>query len=110
MEDITASLEEFNHLLLDEDAVVVYFSTEECQVCHVLKPKFEEMILANFSQIRLVYVSINAQPEIAGQFRVFTAPTILVFFQGHEYLRQSRSISVEKFKNDISRPYHLMFS
>jgi thioredoxin-like negative regulator of GroEL len=110
MESFTGRLEEFSQLLLDEEAVVVYFSTRECQVCHVLRPKLEELIRVHFPRIRFVYISINEQPGIAGQFRVFTAPTVLVFFQGHEYLRQSRGISVEKFKNDISRPYQIMLS
>lgn len=110
METFTNSLDEFTQLLQNEDAVVVYLSTDECQVCHVLKPKFESLIRERFPKIRLVYVSINEQPEIAGQYRVFTAPTVLVFFQGHEFLRQSRSISIEKFADDISRPYQLMFS
>lgn len=110
MEQFAESLDDFNQLLQEEEAVIVYFSTQECQVCHVLKPKFEESIRANFPKIRLVYISINEHPDIAGQYRVFTAPTVLVFFEGHEYLRQSRNISVDKFRNDISRPYQLMFS
>ncbi|PTN08531.1 co-chaperone YbbN [Mangrovibacterium marinum] len=110
MESFANSLHEFQQLLASNDAVLVYLSTDECQVCHVLKPKLERLLCEQFPKLRLVYISINEQPEIAGQYRVFTAPTVLVFFQGNEYLRQSRTISIEKFITDISRPYRLMFS
>lgn len=110
MEEFSGSLEEFSGLLKSEMAVVVYLSTDECQVCKVIKPKLEEMLDEKFPRIRMVYVPLGAFPEIAGQYRIFSVPAILVYFDGHEFLRKTRNISLEEFGREISRPYSLMFS
>ncbi|WP_163717180.1 thioredoxin family protein [Mangrovibacterium lignilyticum] len=101
---------QFSYFVQQRPAVIAYFSTNDCQVCKVLKPRVAEMVEANFKQLNLVYISLDKHPDIAGQFRIFTVPTIVVFFEGREFLRKSRSFGVEELKNDISRPYHLMFS
>ena len=40
---------EFDKLLQEKDAVLAYFSTAECSVCKVLKPKVLDMISVLFS-------------------------------------------------------------
>ncbi len=40
-------------------------------------------------------------PEVSGEFLVFTVPTILVFYDGKEIIRQSRFIQFEKLNEDI---------
>jgi thioredoxin-like negative regulator of GroEL len=46
---------------------------------------------------------------ISGQFRIFTIPTILLFFDGKEQARYSRTISMHQLEDSISRPYTLLF-
>lgn len=108
METIS-SIQNFEVALLENDAVLAYFSTENCSVCHVLKPKVAEMISKTFPKMRMVYVESDKSPELAAQFRIFTAPTVLVFFAGRETIRKSRAFGVEELKSEISRPYSLMF-
>ncbi len=108
METIS-SIQNFEVALLENDAVLAYFSTEICSVCHVLKPKVSEMISKTFPKMRMVYVESDKSPELAAQFRIFTAPTVLVFFAGRETIRKSRAFGVEELKSEISRPYSLMF-
>ncbi|MCE4563387.1 thioredoxin family protein [Maribellus sp. CM-23] len=102
------SLEEFNQLK-EEAALLAYFSTEACSVCKVLKPKVEAMVSAEFPQIKLAYIKSEVLPEVAAQNQVFTAPTILVFFDGREYIRKSRNVGVGELQEAIARPYELMF-
>lgn len=104
------TLDEFRKLVELEPAVLAYFSTGECQVCQVLKPKVEEMMAGCFPKIRTIYVDSGAAPEVAAQNRIFAAPTILVFFEGKEYLRKSRSFAIDELKNEINRAYSLLFS
>jgi thioredoxin-like negative regulator of GroEL len=103
-------LDEFNQLVGSEPALLFYFSTDECQVCKVLKPKVNEMLGQHFPKMKLFYVNSNQSPEIAAQNRIFVVPTILVFFDKREFLRKSRSFGLDELKSEISRPYHLMFS
>lgn len=102
------SLDEFNQLK-EETALLAYFSTEACSVCKVLKPKVEAMVNAEFPQIKLAYIKSEVLPEVAAQNQVFTAPTILVFFDGREYIRKSRNVGVSELQEAIARPYELMF-
>ena len=104
-----STLEEFNNLISNEDGVLVYFSHEKCNVCKVLKPKVTKLLSEEFTNLKMIYADTVKSPEIAGQNRVFTVPTILVFLGGKEYIRASRNISVDELKKQISRPYGMMF-
>ena len=64
----------------DHDAVLVYFSHEKCNVCKILKPKISELIKSKFSKIKFYYVDTVNNPEISGQYGIFTVPTIIAFF------------------------------
>lgn len=100
---------DFESLLAENDAVLAYFSTEICSVCHVLKPKVAEMVASSFPMMRMVYIESDKSPELAAQYRVFTAPTVVVFFAGRETIRKSRAFGVDELKSEIIRPYSVMF-
>lgn len=102
------TLETINHRLNTNDAVMLYFSAPTCNVCHALKPKLTEAIMDNFPTFIIESIDISEAPEIASHFSVFTIPTVLIFFQGREFLRKSRHMSVVEVICDIERPYNLM--
>ena len=104
------SFDEFLILKNEEPALLAYFSTEICNVCKVLKPKVNEMIQHEFPKIKLVYIKSDILPELAAQNQVFAAPTILVFFEGKEYIRKSRNIGIGELQREIERPYSMIFS
>ena len=104
------SIQDFEQQLVENDAVLAYFSTETCSVCQVLKPKVAEMVGASFPQLKMVFVESDKLPELAAQNRVFTAPTVVVFFAGRETIRKSRAFGVDELKAEIQRPYSLLFS
>lgn len=104
------TFEEFLKLKDEEPALLAYFSTETCNVCKVLKPKVAELIQSEFPKIKLVYIKSDILPEVAAQNQVFAAPTILVFFDGKEYIRKSRNIGISELHKEIDRPYSMMFS
>lgn len=104
------SAEELNSIIASEKALLVYFSTADCGVCKVLKPKIDLMIVEEFPQIKMIYVGIDDVPEASGQYRIFTAPVVLVFYQGKETIRKLRSFSLEELHKEIHRPYSMLFS
>ena len=108
-----AEITSFNDFLIlkeNEPALLVYFSTEVCNVCKVLKPKVAELIAAEFPKIKLVYIQSDKFPEIAAQNQIFAAPTIVVYFDGREYIRKSRNIGISELQQEIERPYLMLFS
>jgi thioredoxin len=104
------NIEEFNSFLSKNNAVVAYFSHEECNVCKVLKPKLISLLKESFPKIAFTYINIKETPEIPAQLSIFTVPTIVVYFEGKEFIRKSRSIGIEELADSIYRPYELMFN
>lgn len=102
------TLESITQTLNTHDAVMLYFSAPACNVCHALKPKLTEAILENFSTFVIESIDISETPEIASHFSVFAIPTVLIFFQGREFLRKSRHMSIGEVTDAIRRPYNLM--
>jgi thioredoxin 1 len=104
------NLQEFEQLVADRPAVLAWFSTPDCNVCKVLKPKVMELIMSEFPDISLVYVEINLQPEIAAQNRIFAVPTLVIYFDGKECIRKSRNFGLDELRQVLQRPYNMMFS
>lgn len=103
------SVQEFEAILAGNEAVLAYFSTQTCSVCKVLKPKVAEMLAETFSEIKMIFVESDRFPELAAQNRIFTAPTVLVFFDGRETIRKSRAFGIDELRSEIQRPYSILF-
>ncbi|MEW5832011.1 MAG: thioredoxin family protein [Campylobacterota bacterium] len=102
------TLDTISHTLNTNDAVMLYFSAPGCNVCHALKPKLTEAVMEHFPTFIIESIDISETPEIASHFSVFAIPTVLIFFQGREFLRKSRHMSVGEVIDAIERPYCLM--
>lgn len=103
------NMEALETRISSENGLLLYFSSDSCSVCKVLKPKVAELLHKKFPAIHALYVNTELSPVIAGQFRVFTIPTILIFFEGKEQQRFSRNISIHQLEASIERPYGLIF-
>ena len=103
------SFSEFENIPGSNKAVLFYFSTAQCSVCKVLKPKLKQMIEEGFPEFRLFYIDIEKFPLIAGQMSIFAIPTLLIFFEGKEFYRISRNISLDELQKTIERPYKMVF-
>ena len=102
MDNEPAIFQTFDHLkqfMAEEEQVILYFSSRDCNVCHAVFPKV--MNLVNNHPIKVVKLNIDEHVEIAGQLLVFTVPTILMIYEGREILRESRFIDFEKVKRTL---------
>ncbi len=102
------TLKEFESFISENRAALFYFSTPDCNVCKVLKPKVEELLTKQFPLIKFVYVNTLNAKELAAQKNIFTVPTILFFFEGKEYLRKSRFVNLDELENELSRYYRFL--
>ena len=110
MDKTLNDLNELDTVLKDDLALVLYFSSPSCSVCHVLRPKLMDALEKEFPSIGRYHADISLTPEIAERFQVFSAPTIIVFFEGREFIRKGRAVSVDGLLQEIKRPYELMIS
>ncbi|MRI83639.1 MAG: thioredoxin [Nitratiruptor sp.] len=91
-------------------AVLVYISAPQCRVCDALKIKVEELFTQRFPKIRLLEANVAELPGVQGRFGVFSAPTMLLFFDGQEFLREGRNVSLERLAPKLEKLYALYFS
>ena len=103
------SLDHYRELVANSPAVLSYFSTPACRVCTVLKPKVIDLVAQKFPEMKVLWIDIERSPVIAGQNSIFSAPTLLVYFDGKETLRKSRNISISELEDEIGRIYELLF-
>jgi|SRR5690554_2416667 len=103
------NLTALNELIESEPAVAVYFSAPNCGVCKALRPKIEELFSEKFPSVKFVHVQIDKSSGISGKYSVFSAPTLLVFFEGKEFLRKVRLMGIQELEEKIGRPYKMLF-
>jgi thioredoxin 1 len=103
------SLDALQQYLATEAAVLVYFSTPECNVCKVLKPKVVDLLTERYPQVHFVYSDVARVPEIAAQMGVLAVPTLVLYFDGREAARFVRNFSLGELEAAIERPYSMIF-
>lgn len=103
------SLSGFVKLKKERESFYIYFSAPSCGVCQVLEPKIREMMKDTFPKLKAFHIDSSEQPEIAAQLGFYTNPSLLVYLDGKEFLRRSRSIGITQVEEDIKRTYNLLF-
>jgi thioredoxin 1 len=102
-------LAEIQQEISSSPAVLIYFYNDACAPCQVLRPKVKELVQHSFPRIKEMYIHAAAEPETTAHFEVFSAPTLLVYFEGKEYIRESKNISISELESKISRYYEMIF-
>ncbi|GBD90777.1 thioredoxin C-1 [bacterium BMS3Abin04] len=103
------TIEEYSNFVQKHPGTVLYFSTPECNVCKILKPKLMEILEEEFPELKFAYINCNEAKELAAQNQIFAVPTILFLFDGKETLRKSRNINLPILKEELNRPYSLFY-
>ncbi|GAA0307111.1 thiol-disulfide isomerase/thioredoxin [Gracilibacillus halotolerans] len=94
--------EQLDNWLRNNKLALLYISKNGCSVCHSLYPQIED-ILNEFPMISFGYTVVDDFPQIAGRFLVFTAPVILLFVDGEEYLREARIVHLNQFYEKLKK-------
>ena len=102
------TLEQVQQMINDEVGLLLYFSGENCNVCHALRPKFNEVFDKEFPQLKQVYLDAHENAEISAYYSVFSVPTMIVFMDGREFAREGRSVSLHQLTEKLKRPYGMM--
>ncbi len=98
------SLEEVEGFVQENDLAFLYFTMPDCSVCHGLKPQISDM-MAQYPKIQLAEIDASEVPEAAGQYSVFTAPVLLLFVQGKEYIREARIVHTAQLNDRLAQIY-----
>jgi len=103
------TLDEYENFIKNNSGAVLYFSTPECNVCKILKPKLRNILDEEFPELKFAYINCSEAKELAAQNQIFAVPTILFLFEGKETLRKSRNINLPILKEELFRPYSIFY-
>ena len=104
------SIDEFEEVINLNKAVLVYFSSNNCNVCHALKPKVFESARSTYPKLKLIEVNISNTPQIAATYSVLSAPTVIILLDKKEFIRKTRTFGVDELLGAIKRPYEILMS
>lgn len=99
MNNQISSFDEWIEILAKERALLLFVKTDNCSVCEGLYPQ----VLALQTDYAIPFYKVNAAevPEIAGQLMLFTAPVVLLFNEGQEYVRFARFVRMQELKRRL---------
>lgn len=87
---------------VSEYAILLIFAkSRNCNVCEAVLPIIKQLVKEE--KIQSAMIGIEDVPEFAGQFSVFTAPTILLFVSGKEVYRQSRFVKWDELNKEVRK-------
>jgi thioredoxin 1 len=103
-------VERLNETVNTAENLLVYFYNDDCAPCVSLRPKVEQLISERFPLMDLVYVNAKEFPELISLYQVYSFPVLIFFFEGKEYLRYSKYVSMNELGESIGRIYDLYHS
>lgn len=109
MPQIVSDSSEKNRFVAEHPICVLYFTTPDCGVCKVLKPKLMAMLDERFPGVGFAQVDCAAAPALAADMSVFAVPTLVLFTDGRESLRKARSFGLEELATSLERPYRMLY-
>lgn len=74
----------------NEEKFLLYIKSEGCSVCKADFPKIKEIVDKN--NYLAYYIQADEISEAVGQLNLYTAPVVILFYNGKEIHRQARFI------------------
>lgn len=102
-----AKAEELKRFINKAENLLVYFFNDECAPCVSLRPKVEELICNRFPLMDLIYIDGSQFPKLIAEYQAYSFPLLIFFFEGKEYLRYGKFVSLPELGESIGRIYDL---
>jgi len=102
-------ISDIQRIILEKQAILLYFYNDNCAPCKVLRPKVQELIETEFPEMEFVLINAESYPATAAEYGVFASPTIIAFFEAKEYIREIKNISISELYEKINRIYKMIF-
>ena len=84
--ELINDIDELKRVAAQSDLCLLYIQAPDCGLCSIMLDKIEA-VAQNFNNLRSARVELLVVPEVAGEFLVATAPTVLIFAHGKEVYR-----------------------
>ncbi|WP_297632156.1 thioredoxin family protein [uncultured Clostridium sp.] len=87
---------------------ILYFTGLDCGACEAIKFKVDN-IVKDYNKIFAMELSGEKHIDISAHFNVFSLPLLILYTEGKEVIRYSRSIDLLEFEKTIDRYYSLLY-
>ncbi|EJW18752.1 thioredoxin family protein [Paenibacillus alvei] len=101
------SVESANEFIRSHRLSFLYITMTGCSVCHALQPQVQKLMM-KYPDIHLATINAEEVPAVAGSFSVFTAPVLLLYVEGKEYIREARIVHLDLLDEKIRKIYDLV--
>ena len=101
MKHLTSRID-IERTIADNCLCLFYIKSPDCGVCNVMLDKVARLA-DQFPSLTSFYTDITEEPLIAGQFLVYSGPTVLLLLDGKEVYRGSQFIDLEELEYNINR-------
>ena len=81
--------------IVSKDFVMIIAKSHTCSACKTVLHSLEQNI-PNLDDIEIHHIYIDDIDEFRGKHLIFSVPTVLIFSNGKELLRESRYINYQK--------------
>ena len=95
------NLDKIIEIIKDEEIVILYVKSRNCNVCTELLLKVQEV--AESEKIKVIDIYIEDNREVGSKYHVFTAPTIIMFAMEKEVYREGRFLRPSKLEDRIRK-------
>lgn len=75
-------------VLKSEKPVLVDFFADWCGPCRMVAPVIEELAAQYDGKVMVGKLDVDANPKVAGDYKVMSIPTVILFEKGREVARQ----------------------
>lgn len=96
------SINDIKQTLTEHSLCLFYIKAPDCGVCDVMLDKVGQLA-DNHPSLCSFYTDITEVPLIAGQFRVYSGPTVLLMLDRKEVYRGSGFINLEELEHRIKQ-------
>ena len=87
------SIIDIERTIADNCLCLFYIKAPDCGVCNVMLDKVGKLA-DQFASLASFYTDITEEPLIAGQFLVYSGPTVLLLMDGKEVYRTQEGQSL----------------
>ncbi len=100
--DLINDINRLKEFVADNKFCLLYIQAPDCGLCSIMLDKIEA-VSQRFDDLSAARVELLVVPEIAGEFLVATAPTVLVFVEGKEVYRAGTFIDTLELERILTK-------
>ena len=100
--ELINDINRLKEFITDNKFCLLYIQAPDCGLCSIMLEKIEDLVL-RYDSVCSARVELLVVPEVAGEFLVATAPTVLLFVDGKEVYRAGTFIDTLELERILAK-------